>query len=85
MGKLLLQRSVFKLTLPYNNLSSDHCATILKGIAKAAGLDTTIFMAHTFCKSGIMVGIRTGIELDALFHLGGWCTPAEPVAVRPNC
>jgi hypothetical protein len=68
-------RIVFELQRPYNHLTPDRCAEILKGIASSAGLDPATFTAKTFRKSGIMAGIKAGIEPDALFHLGGWRDP----------
>lgn len=38
-------------------------------------LDPSTFTARTFCKLGVMAGIKAGIEPDALFRLGGWRDP----------
>lgn len=68
-------RIVFELQRPFNRLQPDRCAEILKGVAREADLDTAAFTAKTFRKSGIMAGIRAGVEPDALFRLGGWRDP----------
>ncbi len=57
---------------PYNKLLANRCTAILKGVAEAAGLDTRVFTTCTFCKLGMMVGINTNVNPDAIFHLGGW-------------
>ena len=56
--------------------SPSKCATILKGIAHAAGLNTAIFTTCTFQKLGVMAGINTRVDADTIFHLGGWHNPA---------
>jgi len=66
---------MFKMSLPYNKLSANCCTAILKGVAEAASLDTCVFTAHTFCKSGVMVGINANINPNVIFCLGGWCNP----------
>jgi hypothetical protein len=69
-------RIVFELERPHDQLSPGKCATILKGIARTAGLDTAVFTARTFRKSGVMAGINAGVDADAIFRLGGWRDPA---------
>ena len=69
-------RIVFELERPHDQLSPSKCAAILKGVARTAGLDPTIFTARTFRKSGVMAAINTGIDSDAIFRLGGWRDPA---------
>jgi hypothetical protein len=73
--KIREPRIVFELTSPFKQLSPDRCASILKGVARAAKLDTSVFTARTFRKSGIMAGINAGVEPDAIFRLGGWRDP----------
>ncbi len=45
---------------------------LLKKLATNTDLNPSIFTARTFRKSGIMAGIRAGVEPDAIFRLGGW-------------
>ena len=63
---------LFTLRRPIERLTSDACASILKNLAADANLDAAIFTAKTFRKSGVMAGIRAGVEPDAIFRLGGW-------------
>jgi len=63
---------LFCLQRPIEQLSASESAFILKELATDAGLDPAIFTAKTFCKSGIMAGIHSGVEPDAIFRLGGW-------------
>jgi hypothetical protein len=65
-------RIVFELQRPYAQLSPGRCASILKTVADNAGLNTAIFTARTFRKSGVIAGIQAGIEPDAILRLGGW-------------
>jgi len=41
-------------------------------LAADADLDPAVFTTKTFRKSGVMAGIHTGVEPDAIFCLGGW-------------
>lgn len=68
-------RIVFETSPPYDKLSAGRCAAILKGVAQAAGLDTRVFTARTFRKSGVMAGINADVNPDAIFRLGGWRDP----------
>lgn len=65
---------LFSLQQPIKPLLLSRCSAILKDLVVEVGLDPAIFMAWTFHKLGIMVGICTGIKLDTIFRLSGWCS-----------
>jgi hypothetical protein len=52
---------LFSLHQPAINLTATKCSLILKKLVTDADLDTSIFMAKTFCKLGVVAGIHAGI------------------------
>jgi hypothetical protein len=65
---------IFALDGLAGDLHTEDCAAILHKVATKAGLNVQVLTPKSFHKSGIMAGLATGIQPDAIMKLGSWAS-----------